>query len=256
MKKNYILFIDSGIGGLTTLCECVKNLNADYLYFADNDNAPYGNHTATEIYEFLKRIISSLLLKFNIKIIVLACNTATTSAIRKLRLEFSNIIFIGTEPAIKLAENNKYSKACCTVTPATSKQKQFKSLVKSSTIKIRLYMPKMLALCIEKYYTIKTIINFYNLYKELINISKNSKHCDCIVLGCTHYIFLKEHLCKLTRKKVFDGNQGVSKQLQKIYNNIPHSKNIKSTIKFFVSNNKINSKEIYKKIFQEILAKV
>ena len=114
----------------------------------------------------------------------------------------------------------------------------------------------MLALYIEKYYTNKTIYHFYNLYKELINIAKNSKNYSGIVLGCTHYIFFKDHLCKLTQKEIIDGNHGVSKQLQKIYNNITHSKNTKSTIKFFVSNNKICSKEIYKKIFQEILAKV
>ena len=50
MKKDYVLFIDSGIGGLTTLSESVKLLKANYIYYADNINAPYGDHTKNEIF--------------------------------------------------------------------------------------------------------------------------------------------------------------------------------------------------------------
>ncbi len=256
MKKNYILFIDSGIGGLTTLCECVKKLKTNYLYYADNINAPYGNHNKTEIFNYIKNIISSLILKYNIKIVVLACNTATTSAITKLRTEFNKIVFIGTEPAIKLAKNLGFNNIFCAVTPTTLKQNKFKALIKSINANITLYSPKMLAVVVENYYTNKTILNFYKLKKELFLFLQKSKKSNSIVLGCTHYVFIKEILSKLTNKTIIDGNLGVSKQLQEIYHKLTFPQNKKSNIKFFVSNAHICSKEIYKKIFTEILAKV
>lgn len=256
MKKDYILFIDSGIGGLTTLSQSVKILPANYLYYADNKNAPYGNHKKTEIFNYLKNIISSLISKYNIKIIVLACNTATTSAIDKLRNTFKEIIFVGTEPAVKLANSLGFNKIFCATTPATLKQNKFKSLNKSINSQTQLYSPKMLAMCIENYYKRKNIKNYFYLNKELFALLQKSKNSDCIVLGCTHYVFIKECLNKLTNQTIIDGNIGVAKQLQKIHHKLTLSQNTKSSIKFFVSNPNICSKEIYKKIFQEILAKV
>ena len=68
MKKEYILFIDSGIGGLTTLAETTKILNANYIYFADSIHAPYGSHSAEELLCFLREIIENLLKTYNIHI--------------------------------------------------------------------------------------------------------------------------------------------------------------------------------------------
>ena len=256
MKKDYVLFIDSGIGGLTTLAESVKLLKANYIYYADNNNAPYGNHTKSEIFSYLKNIISSLLNKYNIKIIVLACNTATTSAITKLRISFKEIVFIGIEPAVKLANKLGFDEIFCVVTPTTKKQKKFKTLTNIISSKTLLYSPKMLALRVENYYTNKTVANFYNLIKEIYLLAHESKNIPCIVLGCTHYVFVKEYLNKLTHKTIIDGNLGVSKQVQSVYEKLNLSPAHKSTIIFFVSNPAICSKEIYKKIFTEILAKV
>lgn len=256
MKIDHILFIDSGIGGLTTLSQCVKILPANYLYFADNQNAPYGNHSAEEIFGYLKNIITSLLQKYNIKIIVLACNTATTSSIDRLRHTFKNIYFIGTEPAVKLAENLGFKNIFCAVTPATLKQNKFKMLSNSLSAKTRHYASKTLAKNIECYYTDKSLLNQFNLNKEIYALLNKSKNCDTIVLGCTHYVLLKEKLKKLTNKTILDGNLGTSKQVQRTYIKFNLLKTNKSTIKFFVSNAKICPKEIYKKIFQEILAKV
>lgn len=255
MKKNYILFIDSGIGGLTTLSECVKILPTNYLYYADNINAPYGNHSKLEIYHYLKNIIDSLLLKYDIKIIVLACNTATTAAIDKLRKNFKNIFFVGTEPAIKLAEKFGFINTFCAVTPATSKQEKFKQLTKSTNLKTHLYTPKMLACYTENYFTNKSLLNFYKLNSEIIKITHLSKNYDSLILGCTHYVLLKEILSKQTNKPIIDGNVGVSNQVKKFYL-LYSKKQIKPHIKFLFSSSKRNLKEIYKKIFLEILAKL
>ena len=108
MENKYILFIDSGIGGLTTLAENMKHMKANYIYFADNKYVPYGSKTTDFLIERLTKIIKFFIKKFNIKIIVLACNTATTTSIFALRQRFKNLIFIGTEPAYKVAIDNKF----------------------------------------------------------------------------------------------------------------------------------------------------
>ena len=117
MKKEYILVIDSGIGGLSTLCEIYKVLPANYIYFADNKNAPYGKHKKEDVYNFLETIIGSVCLKFKVSMVVLACNTATTTSIEKLRDKFTGIKFIGTEPAIKLAGSFGNKKILSVATP-------------------------------------------------------------------------------------------------------------------------------------------
>lgn len=255
MKKDYILFIDSGVGGLSTLAETYQKLPANYLYFADNKNSPYGNHSANEIFEYLKEIINSLRLTYNIKIIVLACNTATTSAIKSLRNHFSSIKFIGTEPALKVAKNKGFKNIFCVSTPATLKQPKFISLKEAINENIIEYPAKMLASCIEKYHLHPSIATFYNLKKELYKIALKSKKCDSIVLGCTHYVLVKTDILSITNKPVFDGNVGVSNQVIFWHNKLAKKPN-KSSVKFFVSNTQIAPKEIYKKIFNEILAKV
>ena len=121
MKKEYSLFIDSGIGGLSTLAFTQKILKANYIYFADNKNAPYGSHTKNEILKYLTKIISNVQNKYPLKMVVLACNTATTSAVKQLRNLF-DIPIIGTEPAITLAKNNGYNHVFALTTETTKKQ--------------------------------------------------------------------------------------------------------------------------------------
>ena len=105
-----ILFYDSGIGGLSTLSSTIKLLPCErYIYFADNKNVPYGNRTKQEISNLVFENISRLLSRFKIKLIVIACNTATSLAIDDLRTKI-NIPIIGIEPALKVAERKSKNK--------------------------------------------------------------------------------------------------------------------------------------------------
>ena len=81
-----ILFYDSGIGGLSTLAKTIQILpNEKYIYFADNLHVPYGNRTNQEICDLVYANILALLKRFKVKLIVIACNTATSLAIDFLR---------------------------------------------------------------------------------------------------------------------------------------------------------------------------
>ena len=256
MKKDYILFIDSGIGGLSTLCKIYKTLPANYIYFADIKNAPYGNKSPDKIYECLKEIIISVSKKYNIKIVVLACNTATTTSINKLRDEFCKIHFVGAEPAIMLAYKLNYRHILCVATNSTIKQKKYQHLVSSLNADIKSLGLKSFAKNIEDYFCHKSIWAYFECLKIIYKIASKSSNFDCLVLGCTHYVFFQNLIKKITNKPTLDGNLGVFKQVCFWHAKLNMNKSINSTLKFLFSFNQKHSTQIYKKIFHEILAKV
>src|SRR5699024_12546953 len=94
---------DSGVGGITIWNELVKKLPYENtIYLADNKNAPYGSKSPSEGLSYSIKNTEVLLTK-GVKLIVVACNTATTNTIIKLRELFLNIVFIGVELSIKPA---------------------------------------------------------------------------------------------------------------------------------------------------------
>ena len=94
---------DSGSGGLSVYRELVKLLPRErYIYFSDNAHCPYGEKTAEYIQE-RAHVITDILLGMGADIIVVACNTATAAAIASLRADYPDIPFIGMEPAVKPA---------------------------------------------------------------------------------------------------------------------------------------------------------
>ena len=103
MRMATIGIFDSGSGGLSVYREIVKLLPQErYVYFSDNAHCPYGEKTAEYIQQ-RGRIITEILLGLGADIIVVACNTATAAAIATLREEYPAIPFIGMEPAVKPA---------------------------------------------------------------------------------------------------------------------------------------------------------
>lgn len=103
LKNSAIVVFGSGVGGLTILKEVKKELpNENIIYFADSANCPYGAKGREEIASLSVKVIESLI-PLDIKMVIVACNTATTNAIATLREHFPEIIFVGTEPAVKPA---------------------------------------------------------------------------------------------------------------------------------------------------------
>ena len=94
---------DSGVGGLTILSELRRELPDErFIYFGDTGNCPYGVRPVSEIRE-LSRNAANFLLTKGAKIIVVACNTASVSALAELRATFPKVRFIGVVPAVKPA---------------------------------------------------------------------------------------------------------------------------------------------------------
>ena len=213
MNNNYIGVLDSGIGGLTTLKEIKKILpNENYIFYADSKNNPYGEKPIKELHSIVKNIVDYFINK-KVKLIVIACNTATTRLIHKLRKEYPNMIFIGTEPAIKVACDNNYKNILVLGTPSTIKSKRTSILIKNNK---KEYQNIYLVACEGLANAIETKNNSQvnKLLDKYLNPYIN-KNIDSIVLACTHYPIIKNKIKKyFSNIKIIDGNKGVAKQVK------------------------------------------
>lgn len=212
MNKKIGIF-DSGIGGLTTLKEIRKILpNEDYIYYADSKNNPFGEKSKKELNIIVHNIVNELL-KYDVKLIVIACNTVTTRFINILRKDYPDILFVGVEPAIKVACDNNYKNILLMATPNTISSKRTKELInknKKDDQNIYLVSCKGLANAIEN--------NDSNKIDEILNYNLNiykNYNIDSIVLGCTHYPIIKRKINKyFPNSKIIDGNIGTSKRVK------------------------------------------
>lgn len=205
---------DSGLGGLSILKELMKILpNEDYIYYGDSINNPYGEKSEEELFAITSNIVEYLI-KENCKLIVVACNTATTSCIKKLREKYKDIIFVGTVPAIKVAYDNNYKNVVVLSTNYTMKSKRVEELIynyKNDDQEIINISGENLANLIE--------LDEKEQISKLLNdlLSKYKDKADAVVLGCTHYSLIKEEIKKvLPNAIILDGNIGVSREVKRI----------------------------------------
>lgn len=236
MNNNKIGVFDSGKGGLTTLKEIKKILpNEDYIYYADSKNNPYGNKTDEALYNIVKEVVDKLISK-EVKLIVIACNTATTKCIEKLRQDYPNMLFVGTEPAIKVACDNNYKNTLVLATPGTIGSERTHELVKKNKKdeqNIILLPCEGLAEAIENSDEVKINKLLDKYLKEYEN-----KNIDSVVLGCTHYPIISDKLkVYFKNSDLIDGNIGVANRVKYILetNNLLTDKKENGTIEFIIS---------------------
>lgn len=236
--NNKIGLLDSGLGGLSILKELVKLLpNENYLFYEDSINNPYGNKTDDEIFKIVSNIVDYLLSK-ECKIIVIACNTATTACINKLREKYKNTIFVGTVPAIKVSFDHNFKNTLLIATPYTIKSNSVHELIdnfKKDKQNIYLESGQDLAYLIE----INDNEKIDLLLNELLIPYKDK--IDSIVLGCTHYPLIKNKIKKILPDcNIIDGSIGVSNEVkhQLIKHNLLNNSNKKGNIIIENSKNK------------------
>ena len=205
-----IAFFDSGIGGLTVLHECVRRFTGErFYYLGDNAHAPYGNKSEKEITALAMEAFDYFQ-ALGVKAAVVACNTVTAVCIDALRKKYSFPI-IGAEPAINVAAKMG-GKVLVLATPATCESTRFLSLCD----KIGDNYPHA-TLLIHPCYTLAGAIEqgiekgYFDISIHIPTISPTS-----VVLGCTHYIYIKEQIARYYSCPVFDGNLGISTRLSTI----------------------------------------
>ena len=253
-NNNPIGLFDSGIGGTSIWAEIHYLLpNEDTIYLADSKNAPYGQKSKEEIIHLSSKN-TELLLEMNCKLIVVACNTATTNAIATLRAKYK-VPFIGIEPAIKPAAlNTQTQKIGILATKGTLNSELFyKNVEKFQDIQIIEQIGFGLVELIEK-----GEINSPEMNKLLTSYLKPmiNNNIDYLVLGCSHYPYLIPQIKKILPKhiQIIDSGEAVAKQTK----NILHEKvgerklTTKSTQLFYTNTNSKVLTEVLKNKYQVI----
>jgi glutamate racemase len=207
---------DSGVGG-TSIWRQIYNLlpNEDTLYLADSKNAPYGYKSKEEIIALSEKN-TEYLLNQNANIIVVACNTATTNAIKELRAKY-DVPFIGIEPAIKPAALNSIThKVGVLATQGTINSELFAKSTSNYTDVdfIEQVGHKLVQLIESGDMESEEMTELLHLYLDPM-IKAN---IDYLVLGCTHYPYLIPQIEKIlpSNIKIIDSGEAVAKQTKKV----------------------------------------
>ncbi len=219
---DYILFIDSGIGGISILKKFKEmSTGVNTLYYADTANFPYGNKPHDYLTRLLTNIYNSLSNEYKIIMVVIACNTASVTALEQLRQRVS-IPVIGTVPAIKKAsELSKTGKIGVIATENTIKQDYIYNLIKqfAADKDVTVKACPELVTFIEKN-TLTNTKDLQAIFEKELSVLKNGE-IDYLVLGCTHYSFLIDQISDYLGNKVniIDSSEGVSKRILSLLNN-------------------------------------
>ena len=210
--NNKIGVFDSGLGGLSILKEMKRIMpNENFLFYEDSFNNPYGSKSDLELLKICSKVVD-FLLSNGCKIIVIACNTATTACITLLRKKYPRVIFVGTVPAIKVAYDLNCHNTLVLSTDFTMKSKRVNELLEEychENQNIINISGKNLAHLIE----LDNKIGINNLLVDLLVPYKNK--VDSVILGCTHYSLIKEQIQEiLPNALILDSCIGVSREVK------------------------------------------
>ncbi|MBT8245105.1 glutamate racemase [Winogradskyella sp.] len=208
---------DSGVGGTSIWKEITQLLpNENTVYLSDSINAPYGEKSKEDIISLAKKNTDFLIQK-GCKIIVVACNTATTNAIKVLRATYP-LPFIGIEPAIKPASlQSKTNVIGILATKGTLSSELFEktsSTIKEKTTLVEIVGKGLVELIESGKIDTKEMHNLLETYLNPLL----EKNIDCLVLGCTHYPFLIDKIKQITGPKIqiIDSGEAVARQTKAI----------------------------------------
>ena len=205
---------DSGVGGISVLREAVKLLPRErFVFYGDTKNAPYGTKTKEEVLKLSRRVVKELLDR-GAKAIVIACNTATSAVAADLRSEYQDLPIIAMEPALKPASLLRRDGVVLSLaTPGTiagEKYAHLYSLYGEGVISLP--CPGLMEF-VERGQLSGGELTAY--FKNLFSPYQNQK-VEAIVLGCTHYSFLKKPIAAFFPGiPLLDGNEGTVRQLRR-----------------------------------------
>lgn len=212
-KRDPIGVFDSGAGGISTLREMIRELPEErFIYFGDTANAPYGTKSTKEVIACVRGVVEHLIQQ-NIKALVIACNTATGAAAATLRKEL-DIPVVGMEPALKPASKVRKSGAVLVLaTPLTLQQEKFENLMKQyGQGAVKVPCPGLMELveADDEAGAKQYLQDLFTRYP--------AEKVDAVVLGCTHYVFLKDMIRSMLPERIAitDGNAGTARQLRRV----------------------------------------
>jgi len=221
MSSDPIGIIDSGFGGLSIYKSVQKVLpNETFIYIGDHAYIPYGQKSRQVIQNRVKKL-TSFLMKRHIKLLVIACNTATIAGIDNYRRWFPAIPIIGVVPVVKTAgEISKKRSFAVLSTRYTAKSSYQKNLIKKFAASCHVYnlgCPNLVS------FVEKGVLNGVKIDQELRTLltKRILRSIDVIALGCTHYPFLQYAIRGIVGKniRILDSGGAVSRHVRRILTN-------------------------------------
>ncbi|MDO5145476.1 MAG: glutamate racemase [Eubacteriales bacterium] len=217
-KTDPIAVFDSGMGGISVLKEMAALMpQEDFIYFGDSLHAPYGTKTTEEVRRLTIEHITMLIKEHHAKAIAVACNTATSAAVRILREMYPEVPLVGVEPAIKPAVFDcQHPRVLVMATPVTLKEKKFHNLEALYHDRAEIYplpCPGLMEFVEQGVLDGEELKNFL--------IEKITPYLDKkltgVVLGCTHYPFVRKEIRTIVgpNVKLFDGSFGTARELKR-----------------------------------------
>lgn len=209
--------MDSGMGGISVLRELAGLLpHENFVFYGDSANAPYGSRSTEEIYQLTEQVVQKLL-KRGVKAVVIACNTASSAAGARLRAEYPELPIVAIEPALKPAVIAcPGGRVVVLATEATLRERKFAGLLEEWKEKaeiIKLPLPGL------PEFVERGELDSPQLRKFLQGffVQLADRPVDGVVLGCTHYPFVRKVIAELLgpQVKVFDGAAGTARQLRR-----------------------------------------
>ena len=212
-----IAVLDSGVGGISVLRHLLALMpNENYIYFGDSANAPYGEKTKSEVLKLTRENLEFLKSK-GIKAFVIACNTATSAAVKILREENPELIIVGIEPAVKPAsEICERPRVLVMATGLTLREEKFTALVNRFSGKGE-FIPLACHGLVELIETGDCDSAEIDQYLTRLFAPYKDKRIDGIVLGCTHYPHIKHMIAKHFQSNtvILDGGEGTARHTRR-----------------------------------------
>lgn len=211
--QDLIGFFDSGVGGVSVLREAVRLMpNEHFLFYGDNANAPYGPRPLEEIRALSAAAIGRLL-ALDVKAIVIACNTATSAYAQTVRDAHPQLPIVGMEPALKPAHFARHGgQVIVLATDATLRLEKFERLMALYGDDVIPVVGEGLVELVEG--GMAQSAEAEDRLRRLLS-PWMSRQIDAIVLGCTHYPFLRAPIQRLfPEAKLFDGLEGTAQRLK------------------------------------------
>ncbi len=260
MEEKPIGIFDSGIGGLTVVKEIYEELPFENtLYFGDTAQVPYGSKSKEVVIKFSFEN-TRFLLKYGIKVMVVACNTVSALALDSLRKEFAVSIIGVIEPGVRAALKSTRNKRIGVIgTEATIKSNAYTQSLHSLNSQVKVFTQScpLFVPLVEEGWVDKEVTQIIG--KEYLN-PLLKKNIDTLILGCTHYPLLEKMLREIVGHKVtlINSAREVAQEVKKelITNGLIRKKSNNVIHKFFVSDAPDKFKESAKKFLGKKLLKV
>lgn len=219
MNNNPIGVYDSGFGGLSVWRELYRALPEEsIIYLGDGKNCPYGQKPAEEIRHLATKSVQELLSR-GCKMIVVACNTATAAAIEHLRAMFPDLPFVGLEPAVKPACKSTRSGVVGVIATERSlkSEKFLATLAKyGDGVEVIKAVGEGFVEAVEA--NAENCASTEQVVRAVVEPIID-RGADVLVLGCTHYPFLKDVIAKVVGERnveIIDSGEAVEKRVESL----------------------------------------